>query len=178
MNAAFSIWEERIAPVFDAASQLAIVPGAREGDPTTLVPVPGASPSAVIAILLERHVATLICGAISRPIHDAITARNIEVHPFVTGTLDDVIKAWRAGRLHEDVFRMPGCGQAPFGTGRRMRRRGSRSNAIHAPYGANAVPDRQAICRCPRCGCEIMHVPGIPCSSNRCPECHAPMVRA
>lgn len=178
MNAAFSIWEERIAPVFDAASQLAIVPGTREGGPITLLPVPGASPSEVITILLKRHVATLVCGAISRPIHDAITARNIEVHPFVTGPLNDVVEAWREGTLHEARFRMPGCGQAAFGGGRRMRRRGSRSDTVHIPFGASAVPDGQAICRCPRCGCEVMHVPGVPCSSNRCPNCHAPMVRA
>lgn len=178
MNAAFSIWEGRIAPVFDAASQLAIVQGAREWGPAILVPVPGASPSAVIAVLMERHVATLVCGAISRPIRDAITARNIDVHPFVTGALDEVVGAWREGRLHEERFRMPGCGQAVPGQGKRMRRRGNRSDAAHAPYGTPAVPDGQAICRCPRCGREVLHVPGVPCSSNRCPDCHAPMVRA
>ncbi|MBG0790296.1 MAG: hypothetical protein H0S80_07360 [Desulfovibrionaceae bacterium] len=177
MNAAFSIWEDRIAPVFDTAPQLAIVPGARGGGATTLLSTPSASPAVIIAILLERHVATLVCGAISRPIHDAIAARNIEIHPFVTGTLDNVVKAWKTGRLHEDEFRMPGCGQTSGGW-RRKRRRGGRTNMVHAPYGTPAVPDGQAICRCPHCGREILHEPGVPCSSYRCPDCHAPMVRA
>ena len=178
MNAAFSIWEDRIAPVFDTATQLVIVAGKREGHPPTLVSIPSTSPVSVVALLLERHVSALICGAISRPIHDAISTRNIEVHPFVTGKLDTVIRAWRTGGLDEDRFRMPGCGQANGGRGRRMRRRGNRSDSVHAPYGAPAVPDGQAVCRCPRCGREILHVPGVPCSKNRCPDCHAPMVRA
>lgn len=178
MNAAFSIWKDRIAPVFDTATQLAIVAGKREGHPPTLVSMPQASSMAVVSVLLERHVSALICGAISRPIHDAISARNIEIHPFVTGRLDDIVRAWRAGSLGEDRFRMPGCGQTAEGRGRRMRRRGNRKDAVHAPFGASAVPDGQAVCRCPHCGREVLHVPGVPCSTVRCPDCHAPMVRA
>jgi predicted Fe-Mo cluster-binding NifX family protein len=177
MNTAFSIWDNRISPVFDTASRLAIVAGGRTDQPM-LLSVPGTSPTTVLTVLLERHVSTLICGAISRPIHDAIHARNIEIYPFVTGELDKVIQAWREGRLGEERFRMPGCNLPPGGRGRRVRRRGDRQDAIHAPYGTPAVPDGQTICRCPLCGREIIHMPGIPCSKNRCPDCHAPMVRA
>lgn len=178
MNAAFSIWEERIAPVFDTASRLAILAGTWEGGKPTLVSMERLSPATVITSLLERHVSVLVCGAISRPIHDAITARGIEVHPFVTGELDEVVRAWRAGKLDEDRFRMPGCGQASEGRGRRMRRRGNRRDNVHAPYGGSAITDEQVLCRCPRCGREVLHEPGVPCSKKRCPDCHAPMVRA
>jgi len=178
MNAAFSIWEERIAPVFDTASRLVIVPGTREAKAPTVVSMSWTSPVEIITILLERHVSILVCGAISRPLHNAVTDRNIEVHPFVTGELSDVVQAWRTGRLHEDRFRMPGCGQAAGGRGRRTRRRGERRDSVHVPFGASAVSGGQAVCRCPRCGREVIHTPGVPCSANRCPDCHAPMVRA
>ncbi|BDQ35527.1 NifB/NifX family molybdenum-iron cluster-binding protein [Pseudodesulfovibrio portus] len=178
MNAAFSIWEDRIAPVFDTASRLAVVTGTRTEGPPHVVTMRWTSPVEVIAILLERHVSVLVCGAISRPLHDAIVDRNIEVHPFVTGELDDVVRAWRTGRLHEDRFRMPGCGRANGVRGRRTRRRGDRRDNVHAPFGASAVAGGQAVCRCPRCGREVFHTPGVPCSANRCPDCHAPLVRA
>ncbi|MEF2232315.1 MAG: NifB/NifX family molybdenum-iron cluster-binding protein [Pseudodesulfovibrio sp.] len=177
MNAAFSIWENRISPVFDTATRLAIVAGGQI-DPPMVLSVPGTSPMTVLAVLLERHVSALICGAISRPIHDAIRARNIEVYPFVTGELDEVMRAWREGRLGENRFRMPGCNPPSGGGPRRKRRRGDRRDAIHAPYGTPAVPDGQAVCRCPLCGLEVLRMPGKPCSQNRCPNCHALMVRA
>lgn len=178
MNAAFSIWENRIAPVFDTASRLAIVSGTLTDGPPTVVTTTWGAPSEAIAVLLERHVSVLVCGAVSRPVLDAVTARNIEVYPFVTGELDEVMRAWRNGGLDDDRFRMPGCGRGMGGQGRRLRRRGERRDTVHAPYGTSALAEGQAVCRCPVCGREVIHTPGVPCSANRCPDCRAPMVRA
>lgn len=183
MNAAFSIWEERIAPVFDVASQVVIVP--REpgsGDPVQIT-MACHVPETTIAALLGYHVSVLVCGAISRSFHDAIIARGMTVHSFVTGKQDSVIRAWRDNRLENKRFRMPGCAQASRfmrlgGQGRRTRQRGSESGSSGSPYGALVIPAERTLCRCPACGHAVVHVPGMPCSKQRCPNCHAPMVRA
>ncbi len=62
-----------------------------------------------IARLSELAVDTLVCGAISRPAHDMITAHDIRVIPFVAGTLDEIIQAFLLNQLQQDRFAMPGC---------------------------------------------------------------------
>ncbi|MCJ2165488.1 MULTISPECIES: hypothetical protein [unclassified Pseudodesulfovibrio] len=179
MNAAFSIWEERIAPVFDVASQVAIVDEESGDTEPDRISLTCHVPETVISTLLGRRVSILICGAISRPLHDTFVLRGIAVHPFVAGELATVIRAWREKRLKEDCFRMPGCGYAADrahagGHGQRFRRRGGSG----LPYGASVIPTENAMCRCPMCGYALVHEPGVPCSRQRCPNCHAPMVRA
>ncbi len=184
MHAAFSIWEQRIAPVFDVAAEAAIVPDSAGGG-ITRIPLPGNGPEAIISALLDHGVTILVCGAISRPLHDRITNRDITVHAFVTGELSDVIQAWRSGTLCDGRFTMPGCGQKSAndrGQGHRMRRRGSGKNVGRnttiSGYGATVMAEDADLCRCPQCGHEQTHVPGIPCSRQRCPNCQALMVRA
>jgi predicted Fe-Mo cluster-binding NifX family protein len=59
--------------------------------------------------LVELGVGTLVCGAISRPLHDMVASQGIRVVPFVTGDLDKVVQAWLNGELARDAFCMPGC---------------------------------------------------------------------
>lgn len=30
-------------------------------------------------------------------------------------------------------------------------------------------------CRCPNCGYEAPHIPGIPCINQKCPKCNVPL---
>jgi hypothetical protein len=55
---------------------------------------------------------------VSKPAHEVLLAYGIEVIPFVTGDLREVIRAWLSGEVTRDVYAMPGCG----GRGRRYRR--------------------------------------------------------
>ena len=191
MNAAFSLWEERIAPVFDVSTQVVIVVNNTDGMNMERVSLRDGPPATRVAHLLERKVATLVCGAISRPLANAVTAHGITLHSFVMGGLEDVIAAWRSERLDNEGFRMPGCrrrqgrsyGDEDASTdlrgwghmSRARRRRGNRPDATPGKCGA---PRQLAVCRCPQCGLTIPHVPGVPCSGQTCPNCHAPMVRA
>jgi len=199
MNAAFSVWEDRIAPVFDVTTELVIVAQNPDRAGLKRVHVQDNSPSTLIASLLGRHVSVLICGAISRPLHNAVTARNIVVHPFTRGELDKVINAWRTGELESERFRMPGCGHrqgrchgnqdtltGQRGTGR-MNRFGRRHGghpftSMDQNRGSRTTSDtvsrQHSLCRCPQCGLVMPHVPGEPCTQNICPNCHVPMVRA
>ncbi len=77
-----------------------------------------ALPSQAVEWLQEQHVGTVVCGAISRPIQEQLSAAGIEVVPFVAGELREVVRAWFSGGLYGAAFTMPGC------CGRRRMRRG------------------------------------------------------
>ncbi len=111
----FTVWDGRIAPVFDTARQICLVEsaGTRIRSEETL-----ALPSPVVAWLLERRVDAVVCGAISRPFQERLTAAGIRVIPFVAGKLSEVIRAWLDGTIGGAAFTMPGC------CGRRRMRRG------------------------------------------------------
>jgi predicted Fe-Mo cluster-binding NifX family protein len=67
----------------------------------------------------------LICGAVSRSALNQVRSTGIDVHPFVSGALSDVLAGWLAGRLARPEFAMPGCG----------RRAGCRGGARSAGRG-------------------------------------------
>ncbi|MDY0109840.1 MAG: NifB/NifX family molybdenum-iron cluster-binding protein [Candidatus Krumholzibacteria bacterium] len=117
MKAAFAYWQQRIAPVFDTARQIRLVDtaGGRITGHSELT-LTGDLPVQKVLKLVELGVGDLICGAISRPMHELIEAYGIKVFPFVAGELGEVVQAWLDGSLQRDAFAMPGC------CGRRRRR--------------------------------------------------------
>jgi len=66
----------------------------------------------------------LICGAVSRPLEQALVSSGIQVIPHVCGNVDEVLGAYLAGRLWDRAFLMPGCGggRRRWGRGRGGRR--------------------------------------------------------
>lgn len=107
---AFAHWDNRIAPVFDTARLIRVVES-RSGEIVneTDEELSEEAPLARALRLVELGVATLVCGAISRPIHELINMYGIRVVPFVAGELREVIQAWLHDRLFDEVFAMPGC---------------------------------------------------------------------
>jgi predicted Fe-Mo cluster-binding NifX family protein len=110
MRAAFSYLDDRIAPAFDTARQIVLIELTskrivRESQEFLAADLPVQK-----AIhLAELSVNALICGAISKPLHEMIAAYGTEVVPFVTGDLKEVIYAWVNNRIYERRFAMPGC---------------------------------------------------------------------
>jgi predicted Fe-Mo cluster-binding NifX family protein len=110
---------ERISPVFDSAGQILLVEldDGRECS-RCVAPMPGDSLAGRVSRLKELRVAVLICGGISRPLQQMIEAEGIRVHPWTAGPVDEVLEAYRQGRLHEAQYLMPGCSDpARLGTG-------------------------------------------------------------
>jgi len=130
MRAAFSTWNERIAPVFDAAQTVTVV-DAESGrvvgrrDET----LPGDLAARRVLRLSELGVKTLVCGAVSWPLHAMLEAAGVRVVPFVAGEVDEVVKAWLGGRVGGEARSMPGCG------GRRGGGEGGRRRAGGGPGG-------------------------------------------
>lgn len=120
LQAAFSVWDGRIAPVFDTAR--VIVPVSfSEGVFTEdgRVTLSELSAAKTLDFFQKKGVQSLICGAISRSLQNTLEVNGIEVIGFISGDLPEVMRAWVEGRLDESEFRMPGCG-----CGRQRRRSG------------------------------------------------------
>jgi len=110
MKTAFAYWDNRIAPVFDIARQIHVV----ETESGRIIAetedfFANDMPARKVFRIVELGVSTLVCGAISRPLHAMVMASGIRVISFVAGDLRKVIKAWLDGNLESGKFAMPGC---------------------------------------------------------------------
>ena len=64
----------------------------------------------------------LVCGAISGVLANMVSGSGIQIFPYITGKVEDVLRAYLAGQLGRPEFSMPGCppgGRKGFG--RRQR---------------------------------------------------------
>lgn len=109
-KAAFTIWENRIAPVFDVARHVRLV-DAEDGrvireEQTDLT---DESPVQKARRIADLGCGVLVCGAISRPVQEMASAFGVRVIPFMSGDAAEVLQAWLEGRLDEERFVMPGC---------------------------------------------------------------------
>lgn len=196
MIAAFSTWDNRIAPVFDVARLICLVnaaPGRVIRKSAEILM--GEAPVQRALRLTELGAETLVCGAISRPVLDMVSGYGIRVYPFVAGDLQTIIDAWLRGTLEGDLFAMPGCrGRA---RGQMRARRGgweaadpaNASRAHNVRFGSTPVRLRAhgtasagigpgGHCICPQCGQRQPHKRGGPCFEQKCPTCNVAMIRA
>ncbi len=119
MRIALTVWNGRIAPVFDVTGTARLVEhdGVSIVEDQTVALPQGSGMISRIDTLLGLSIDVLICGAISRPVHRMIAASGIRVHSFVSGEADEVLEALLAGKLEEKPFCMPGCGMGKNGQG-------------------------------------------------------------
>ena len=200
MKAAFSIWDNRIAPVFDVARQVCLVETAPGGViQKSQEELTGDAPVPKVLRLMELGAGTLVCGAISRPVLEMFSGYGIRVYPFVAGELQTVIDAWLRRALKSDRFAMPGCrgrsrgrmhaGRGPFqatrpdssshrpavGPGNPRGRGGGAHRRARGAAGAGT--SAKDYCVCPQCGQHQPHQRGVPCFDQRCPACKVAMIR-
>jgi len=121
---AITVWNGRIAPVFDVAGTLRLVElsgGAVVQDQLLSFPRDGGMFSRVTS-LSQQKIDVLVCGAVSRPVHRMLADSGIEVHSFVSGDAEEVLEAFLNGSFDDAAYFMPGCGR---GRGRQGRGRGA-----------------------------------------------------
>jgi predicted Fe-Mo cluster-binding NifX family protein len=176
-KSAFAHWDNRVAPVFDVARQIRIVE-AEAGRITAEAEeeLPDGQPAGKAARLAELGVRTLVCGAVSRPAHELLLAYGIEVIPFVTGDLEDVVRAWLRGKVTREAYAMPGCGnrRRHLRRGQAEGRRGRGLGRMGGPFAGGSA----GACVCPACGHREPHQRGLPCVQTRCPACGTAMARS
>lgn len=135
MKVAIPFWEDRVSSVLDFSQQLFVVE-LKDGNETGRVRIAVSEQNAFarLAQLQELGVVVLICGAVSQLLASASAAHGIQLLPYVTGRVDDVLKAYQAGQLDLPQFRLPGWWPgARSGFGRRCRQhRGRRGTPNRA----------------------------------------------
>jgi predicted Fe-Mo cluster-binding NifX family protein len=110
MKAALTVWDGRISPVFDVSREALIVTiadGLEVARRTESIDAP--TGPLRIDRLRALGVRTVICGAISEPLHRELCARGVHVIAFVAGGVEEVIRAFLAGALPAPALSMPGC---------------------------------------------------------------------
>lgn len=213
MKIAVSIWNQRIAPVFDVAREILLVDEvAGQWIDEKMEVLPGELPIQKVLRLVELEADTLICGAISRPLLAMIAGYGIQVFPYVVGQAAEVIQASCRSGLDNDTFRMPGCrrrgrhqfyernigykendpmkgnnqgGRAGGGRGQGGGGRGQGGGGGRGQGGgrrsqpASGAPGAQQaeFCICPQCGQRKPHERGVPCYTQKCPQCEGSMTR-
>lgn len=204
VKAAFSCWEERIAPVFDSARQILVAEAEagrviRRHREELDMPLPMQK----ALRLRELGIGVLVCGAVSRPLQEQVAAAGIRVIPFVSGELAEVVRAWSEGKLPASRFFMPGCRwrrDVPSGAGASfledctMNGRGSRGGSGggrgqgggmgrgrggqgRGRMGGPLAGGAAGACVCPKCGHRLAHERGVPCVQRPCPQCGTAMIR-
>jgi len=131
MKIAIPEWNDSVSNVFDFANKLLLVE-IKNGKETNRSEIPLESHSLPqrAGQLKDLGADVLVCGAISRALAQMVAASGIQLLPYVTGRIDDVLQAYLAGRLVKPQFTMPGCwpgARKGFGRKRRgYRRHGGR----------------------------------------------------
>ena len=122
MKLAIPIYNSNVSNVFDFAHRLLLVEieNGKEANRSEVALNSPLLPQRV-GQLKNLEVDVLVCGAISRVLANIVTTSGIQVLPYVTGSIDDVLKAYLAGQLVKPEFAMPGCWPgARKGFGRRV----------------------------------------------------------
>jgi len=137
MKIAVPIWNNRISPLFDTACRVLIwsVERGRNGE-WEEHNLQGLIPPMKVRKVKELGADILICGAVSNPIACLVESAGIELVPWVSGPVGEVLEAFQAGQLDRPRYFMPGCrrrgrggaggwrGRMSIGNGQPVGRRG------------------------------------------------------
>jgi predicted Fe-Mo cluster-binding NifX family protein len=109
MKLAIPISSGRVSTAFDFTRHLLLLEyeGGREVSRAELV-LAEEIPVNRARRLESLGVSVLICGAISRSLAEHLTSAGIDIIPFVSGTVEEVLAAYLAGELESEQFLMPG----------------------------------------------------------------------
>ena len=129
MRLAMAVWNGRLAPVLDVATEIVVIevgpPGWTE---TVRLKVVAEAPRLLAFIVRESGARILLCGAASRCFADAVRGEGIQVVDFLAGGVDAIAEAWAQGGFEPERFAMPGCGRGRGRCRGRGRGRGVRDD--------------------------------------------------
>ena len=136
MRIAIPTWNGRISPVFDTATRLLVAEVDKSGERSRFeTDISEQFLTSKTMRLTELGVNTLICAAISGQCAYMVKNKGVELIPWISGQVEEVLQAFLRGNLLDTQFLMPAhpdyrekaTGRG-FGRGRARRRRG-----IHFP---------------------------------------------
>jgi len=114
MKVAFTVWDEKISPVFDSTDTLLIVEiNNNKIKKKTYTDFNPKSDNDLTEKLLDIGIDVFVCGAITQIHYSLIEACKIKLIPFIGGDAKEVIQTFVAGDSLAPTFLMPGC-TTPF----------------------------------------------------------------
>jgi predicted Fe-Mo cluster-binding NifX family protein len=124
---AITFWNGLVSPLFDSAAQVLII-GPNES--RRYCDVHGATLFQKVDIVQKSSAGTLICGAISAAALSILQEHGVRVIPWISGPVDDVLRAYECGKLGNGQFAMPGCRYAGSCRHRQYRKRSDRHTRV------------------------------------------------
>jgi len=110
MRIALPIWEDKISPVLDTALRLLVVDlESRREIGRFEIYMDEIDISRRSSRIKALAINVLICGAISRPFIQMLTAAGIHVIAGIAGQAREILTAYGEDRLSDPRYRMPGC---------------------------------------------------------------------
>ncbi|WP_083466020.1 NifB/NifX family molybdenum-iron cluster-binding protein [Salidesulfovibrio brasiliensis] len=118
-------YEDRLASVFETAPELRLF-RAENGQycPAGHLSLPSKDPTDRTSAMLACGVTHLLCGAMCGRTRNLLDASGIDVLPWVRGSVEEVLEAYRTGTLNK--LALPGCGNKPGSSMCRGRGRGGK----------------------------------------------------
>ena len=183
----------RISPVFDVASTVQIIEfeDGKEAVARVQIPLRSTDPLLRAKEVCGLGASVIICGAISRPLEEALLTSGLKVFSFLCGQIDEVVAAFLSGRFPAASFAMPGCcgrrnARQGAGNGLHRRQRGrcrGGSRRQHRQTGASSLvfPATQKIeflWTCEKCGYKETAALLGPEQVVMCPKCEGVMTHA
>ena len=105
---AVPIWNDRVSPVFDVATEVLVaeIDGHRvEKRSTVVLPTPADRGEQLEGLGVQ----ILLCGGISTAMLRNVSGRGIRVLRHICGPAEAVLQGFADDRLQEEQFNMPGC---------------------------------------------------------------------
>ena len=110
MNVAITVWGNRVSPVFDSAQALLVAEVMDRQVVDKKIQLFQATVfNKCLRLLEDLDIQVLICGALCEGPVRWLESHNIEVIPFVTGEVEQILECYVQGK-DLNVFAMPGCG--------------------------------------------------------------------
>lgn len=126
MKVAVPVWQDNVSTVLDFANKLLLVELDNDVEiGRNEIVLPEQSVPERAAKLRQLGVNVIICGAVSKPLACTLSSSGIDVLPFVTGSTEQILTAYKTGNLSLPEYALPGCWKgARRGFGRRRGRCG------------------------------------------------------
>ncbi len=110
MKIAIPYWEGKVSPVLDTSSRLLVLDFQGEEEVSRYeIPLSESDLGRRCDYIRQSGAEVLICGAISRPFYLMLAAAQVDVIPWISGQVKEVISAYLGQTLNHEKFLMPGC---------------------------------------------------------------------
>jgi predicted Fe-Mo cluster-binding NifX family protein len=110
MRIAVPIWEDKVSPVLDTASTLLILETLDQNKVNRTEAFLSEQEISKRCFRIQKlNIDILICGAVSKPVFERLSAAGINIIAGISGAVEEIVDAYFGGTLSQSKYLMPGC---------------------------------------------------------------------